>query len=109
MEYVKFIVTIIIILVIFFIAESERKSQNKEVKKMQSEIKKDDQIVTYSGMTGIVSEVLEDRVILKVYPSMQEISIEKWAIAGIDTRDMQYNKNEKVKEKENKTEKENKK
>jgi len=38
---------------------------------------------------------------------MQEISIEKWAIAGIDTRDMQYNKNEKVKEK--KTEKENKK
>lgn len=109
MEYVKFIVTIIIILVIFFIAELERKSQNKEVKKMQSEIKKDDQIVTYSGMTGIVSEVLEDRVILKVYPSMQEISIEKWAIAGIDTRDMQYNKNEKVKEKENKTEKENKK
>lgn len=109
MEYVKFIVTIIIILVIFFIAELERKSQNKEVKKMQSKIKKDDQIVTYSGMTGIVSEVLEDRVILKVYPSMQEISIEKWAIAGIDTRDMQYNKNEKVKEKENKTEKENKK
>lgn len=109
MEYVKFIVTIIIILVIFFIAELERKSQNKEVKKMQSEIKKDDQIVTYSGMTGIVSEVLEDRVILKVYPSMQEISIEKWAIAGIDTRDMQHNKNEKVKEKENKTEKENKK
>lgn len=107
MEYVKFIVTIIIILVIFFIAESQRKSQDKEVKKMQSEIKKDDQIITYSGMTGIVSEVLEDRVILKVYPSMQEISIEKWAIAGIDTRDMQYNKNEKVKEK--KTEKENKK
>lgn len=95
MEYVKFIVTIIIILVIFFIAELERKSQNKEVKKMQSEIKKDDQIVTYSGMTGIVSEVLEDRVILKVYPSMQEISIEKWAIAGIDTRDMQYNKTKK--------------
>lgn len=106
MEYVKFIVTIIIILVIFFIAESQRKSQNKEVKKMQSEIKKDDQIITYSGMAGIVSEVLEDRVILKVYPSMQEISIEKWAIAGLDTRDMQY---EEIKEKNNKTEKENKK
>ena len=109
MEYIKFIVTIIIILVIFFIAESQRKSQDKETKKMQSEIKKDDQIITYSGMTGIVSEVLEDRIILKVNPSMQEISIEKWAIAGLDTRNIQYNKNEKNKEENNKTEKQNKK
>lgn len=109
MEYIKFIVTIIIILVIFFIAESQRRSQDKEVKKMQSEIKKDDKIITYSGMTGIVSEVLEDRIVLKVNPSMQEISIEKWAIAGLDDRDMQYNKNENVKDKNTKLEKENKK
>ena len=95
MEYIKFIVTIIIILVIFFIAESQRKSQDKELKKMQSEIKKDDKIITYTGMTGTVIEVLEDRVILKVNPSMQEISIEKWAIAGLDTRDLQCNKKEK--------------
>ena len=66
MEYVKFIVTIIIILVIFYIAETQRKSQEKETKKMQSEIKKDDKIITYAGLTGIVDEVLEDRVILKV-------------------------------------------
>ncbi len=58
MEYVKFIVTIIIILVIFYIAETERRSQEKETKKMQSEIKKDDKIITYAGLTGIVNEVL---------------------------------------------------
>ncbi|MGN1327419.1 MAG: preprotein translocase subunit YajC [Clostridia bacterium] len=87
MEYIQFIVTIIIILLIFFFAESQRKKQDQELKKMQSEIKKDDKIITYSGLSGIVEEVLEDRVILKTYPNMMEISIEKWAIAGLDDRD----------------------
>lgn len=86
MEYIQFIVTIIIILLIFYIADSQRKKQDKELKKMQSEIKKDDRIITYSGLSGIVEEVLEDRVILKTYPNMTEISIEKWAIAGLDDR-----------------------
>ena len=87
MEYVKFIVTIIIILVIFYIAETQRKSQEKE-------IKKDDKIITYAGLTGIVDEVLEDRVILKVNPTMQKVSIEKWAIAGLDTRKWEDEKEE---------------
>lgn len=86
MEYIQFIVTIIIILVIFYIANSLSKKQQKELKKMQSEIKKDDKIITYSGLSGIVSEVMEDRVIVKLYPNMTQISIEKWAIAGLDDR-----------------------
>lgn len=104
MEYIQFIVTIIIILLIFFFADSQRKNQEKETKKMQSEIKKDDKIITYSGLSGIVKEVLEDRVILKTYPNMTEISIEKWAIAGLDDRnqdDIKTNKGEN-KEKEDK-------
>ena len=84
MEYIQFIVTIIIVLVIFYIANIQNKKQQKELKKMQDEIKKDDKIVTYSGLSGIVSEVMEDRIILKTYPNMAEISIEKWAIAGLD-------------------------
>lgn len=98
MEYIQFIVTIIIILVIFYIAESQRKKQDKELKKMQSEIKKDDKIITYSGLSGIVSEVLEDRIILKTYPNMTEISIEKWAIAGLDDRTIEVSKIEEIKE-----------
>ncbi len=93
MEYIQFIVTIIIILIIFYIADLQRKKQDKELKKMQSEIKKDDKIITYTGLSGIVSEVLEDRVILKTYPNMLEISIEKWAIAGIDDRNIDEQKN----------------
>lgn len=104
MEYIQFIVTIIIILLIFFFADSQRKNQEKEIKKMQSEIKKDDKIITYSGLSGIVKEVLEDRVILKTYPNMTEISIEKWAIAGLDDRNQDDIKNDKGanKEKEDK-------
>lgn len=86
MEYIQFIVTIIIILVIFYIANIQNQKQQKELKKMQSEIKKDDKIVTYSGLSGIVSEVKEDKVILKLYPNNIEIAIEKWAIAGLDDR-----------------------
>ena len=85
---------IIIILVIFYIANIQNKKQQTELKKMQSEIKKDDKVITYSGLSGIVSEVMEDRVILKVYPNMTEVSIEKWAIAGLDDREIDEPKKE---------------
>ena len=94
MEYIQFIVTIIIILVIFYIANIQNKKQQTELKKMQSEIKKDDKIITYSGLSGIVSEVMEERVILQMYPNMTEISIEKWAIAGLDDRKIEENQKE---------------
>lgn len=97
MEYIQFIVTIIIVLVIFYIANTQNKKQQKELKDMQSQIKKDDKIITYSGLSGVVSEVLEDRVILKTYPNMAEISIEKWAIAGLDDRKIDEPKKEEKK------------
>lgn len=102
MEYIQFIVTIIIILVIFYVANYAKKKQDKELKKMQDDIKEGDKIVTYSGLAGIVSKVLEDRIILKTYPNNVEISIEKWAIAGIDDRTIEAaidNKEDKNKKK----------
>ena len=45
----------------------------------------------------IVSEVIDDRIILKVYPNMTEISIEKWAIAGLDDRKIDAHKLEEKK------------
>ena len=107
MEYVQFIVTIIIILVIFYIANYAKRKQDKELKKMQDDLKEGDKIVTYSGMAGVVSKVLEDRIILKTYPNEIEISIEKWAVAGLDDRTIEDEKDDskKVKNKENKKEK----
>ena len=107
MEYIQFIVTIIIILVIFYIAYYAKRKQDKELKKMQDDLKEGDKIVTYSGMAGVVSKVLEDRIILKTYPNEIEISIEKWAVAGLDDRTIEDEKEDskKVKNKENKKEK----
>lgn len=107
MEYIQFIVTIIIILVIFYITNYAKRKQDKELKKMQDDLKEGDKIVTYSGMAGIVSKVLEDRIILKTYPNEIEISIEKWAVAGLDDRTIEDEKDDskKVKNKENKKEK----
>lgn len=97
MEYIQFIVTVILILIIFYFANLQNKKQEKELKKMQSEIKKNDRIITYSGLSGIVDDVLEDRIILKTYPEEIKISIEKWAIAGLDDRKIDVEKIEKVK------------
>lgn len=84
MEYVQFIITIIIILLIFWMADSQKKKQDKKLKEVQDNVKIDDKIITYSGISGVVSKVLDDKVIIKVNPSEIEMSIEKWAIAGVE-------------------------
>ena len=55
---------------------------------MQDELKKGDKIITYSGLSGTIEEILEDRIILSTNPDNVKISIEKWAVAGIDDRDI---------------------
>lgn len=84
--YIKIFVTAIIILLVFWIADSQRKSQNKKIKQMQDNIKVDDKIITYSGLSGKVTAVNEDSVIIQINPSQVEVLIEKWAIAGIDEK-----------------------
>ena len=83
------IVLVIIILLIYYVSNMQRKKQEKEIKKMQDEIKVGDKIITYSGLSGIVEKLEEDRIILKTYPDDTKISIEKWAIAGLDDRNIE--------------------
>lgn len=86
MEYIKFFVTLIIILLIFWIADSQRKNQNKKLKQIQDNVKIDDKIITYSGIRGKVTKVNDDSVIIKINPSEVEVSIEKWAIASVEEK-----------------------
>ena len=83
------IVLVIIILLIYYISDMQRRKQEKEIKKMQDEIKEGDKVITYSGMAGIVEKLEDDRIILKTYPDDVKISIEKWAIAGLDDRSIE--------------------
>lgn len=87
-QLINYGVIIIVILVILYFMQSSRKKQEQDVKKMQDEIKKGDKIVTYSGFSGVVEEILEDRVIILTNPDKVKVSIEKWAIAGIDDRNI---------------------
>ena len=80
------IITILLILGLYYITLLPRKKQEKEIKKMQDDLKKGDKVITYTGLSGIIEEVLEDRVILKTNPDNIKLSIEKWAIAGLDDR-----------------------
>ena len=88
MEYIKFIVCIVVILIIFYFSQLSNRSQNKKLKQMQDDLKVRDKIITYSGLSGVVVEVIEDRIIIELNPDKQRISIEKWAVAGIDDRDI---------------------
>ena len=40
MEYIKFAVTLVIILIIFWMSDSQRKNQNKKIKEFQENVKK---------------------------------------------------------------------
>ncbi len=80
------IITILLILGLYYLTLLPRKKQEKEIKKMQDDLKKGDKVITYTGLSGVIEEVLEDRIILKTNPDAVKLSIEKWAIAGLDDR-----------------------
>ena len=82
------LVIVIIILIIYYACTSVKRRQENGLKEMQNNIKKKDKIITFSGLSGIVEEVYEDRIIISTYPDKCKLSIEKWAIAGIDDRDI---------------------
>ena len=88
-QYIQIIITALIILAIYYFFEWQRKKQNEQTKKMQNEIKVGDKIITYTGLSGVVSEVLEDRIKLKTNPKECEVTKKKWAIAGIDDRSIE--------------------
>ena len=83
------IVLVIIIFLIYYMSYSERKKQEKKIKKMQDELKKGDKVITYSGLSGIIEKIEEDRIILKTHPDNVKMSIEKWAVAGLDDRNIE--------------------
>ncbi len=82
------IVVIVIILLIYYVSFAERKRQEKNVKKMQDELKKGDKVVTFSGLSGVITEIEDDRIIIETNPDKVRLSVEKWAIAGLDDRDI---------------------
>lgn len=82
------IITVFLLLGLYYITTMPRRKQAKEIKKMQNNLKKGDKIITYTGLSGKVEEVLEDRIIISANPDKIKLSIEKWAVAGLDDRNI---------------------
>lgn len=80
------IVIVVIVLLIYYFATWNSRKHAKELKSMQNELKKGDKVVTFSGLAGVIEKIEEDRVIISLYPDKVKISVEKWAIAGLDDR-----------------------
>ena len=80
------VVFVAIILLIYYIPYSQKRKQDKEIKKMQDNLKKGDKVITYSGLSGTIEKIEDDKVVLKTNPDKINLSIEKWAIAGLDDR-----------------------
>ena len=80
------LITVFLLLGLYYLMMIPRKKQAKEIEKMQKELKKGDNIITYSGLSGTIDEVLEDRIILITNPDKIKHTNEKWAVAGIDDR-----------------------
>lgn len=84
MDYIEYGFYIIMLLVVFLLVYIPKKNGQKQIKKMQDELKIDDKIVTYSGLSGVVESIEQDRVIIKTNPDAIRIAVEKWAIAGLE-------------------------
>ena len=81
-------VVVLMIAVVYYMVDSQRRQAEKKLKVMRENLKVDDKVVTFSGLAGVIEEILEDRVILKLYKEDVKVSIEKWAIAGLDDRNI---------------------
>ena len=87
-EILETIAVVIILLLIYYFSTFPQRRERKVLKKMQDGLKKGDKIVTFSGLSGVIDEVLEDRIIVLLHPDNIKISLEKWAVSAIDDRDI---------------------
>ncbi len=87
-EILTTIILVVILLIIYYASMYPQKKAQKELKKMQDELKKGDKIITFSGLSGTIEDIKEDRIILLLNPDKIKISIEKWAVSGLDDRNI---------------------
>ena len=80
-EILTTIILVVILLIIYY-------ASMYPLKKMQDELKKGDKIITFSGLSGTIEDIKEDRIILLLNPDKIKISIEKWAVSGLDDRNI---------------------
>lgn len=73
---------ILIIVVMFYLMYRGQKKEQKRRQDMMNGLKKDDQIVTVGGIKGVVSEIRENFLKIKIAPNV-EIEVAKTAVGSV--------------------------
>lgn len=89
---IRVIIIVVIVMLIYYLSTLQNKKREKELKAMQDSLKKGDKIITFSGLAGVVEDTKDDRIIVSLYPNKTTVSIEKWAVAGLDDRTIEFEK-----------------
>lgn len=70
----------IVVLLVYY----PKKIEQKKLKEMQDKLKIGDDVTTYSGLSGIIEQVENDFVIIKLKPDDIRLQVEKWAVIEIN-------------------------
>lgn len=73
---------LLMILVMYFVVIQPQKRQQQELKKMQENLKKNDEVVTVGGIHGTVVNVKDQSVILRADDNVR-LEVEKTYIARL--------------------------
>jgi len=71
---------LLMMLIMWFLIIQPQRKQQKELKKMQGNLKKNDQVVTVGGIHGTVVNMKEETVVLRADDNVR-LEVEKTAIA----------------------------
>ena len=84
------VIGLVIAMLVFSVMSSRgrKKQQQREREKLMNDLQKNARIISYGGIVGVVTDVKDDEVILKVdEASNTKIRMKKWAIRNIVPRE----------------------
>ena len=79
------IMMVLMLAIFYFMLIRPENKRKKEAEKMRSSVKKGDRIVTIGGVTGVVVDVKESRIVMETGADQVRIEFEKWAISSNET------------------------
>ena len=78
--FVNMIPLVMVFVVMYFLLIRPQQKQQQELAKMQKALKKNDEVVTYGGIHGVVVNIKEETVTLRVDDNVR-LEMDKTAIA----------------------------
>ena len=79
------VMMVLMIAIVYFMLIRPENKRKKEAEEMRSAVKKGDKIVTIGGITGVVVDVKENKIVLETGADQVRIEFEKWAISNNET------------------------